>query len=521
MKIKKLIALFLSALMLLSVYSAPAFAAEIVESGTCNENLTWTLDSDGLLTISGSGELKNDFSNGSPFLGKNTIKTIVINNEVTSIGRFALCNCTSFTSVNIPDSVTSIGIRAFYGCTSLTNVNIPDSVTSIGSSAFNGCTSLKSVNIPDSVTSIGGSVFEKCTSLTSVNIPDSVTSLGGSAFFDCSSLISVKMPESVTSIGTFAFSGCTSLTSVNIPNRVTSIEYGDFWGCKSLKSVNIPDGVTSIGTVAFFDCTSLTSVNIPDSVTSIGDYAFRNCSDNLIFFGYAGSYAQEYAKQNNIKFVPMDDHTHSFTFVVTRQATCAKEGIMTCTCTVCGTTKTETIAKTNNHEWEQGKVTVSPTTEKTGVKTYTCTVCGTTKTEILSKLGNAEVNTSVIAERSGTVYCACGVQVGNLIKAVDTGAKALDKDGKEVKSTDKICSGMSLVKPEGSKETVVVKGDNDGDGAVTASDARFALRTAVSLEKPNDWEMNASDVDGENGITASDARLILRAAVNLEKLKLY
>lgn len=111
-----------------------------------------------------------------------------IGNRVTSIGSAAFYECTSLTSVTIPDSVTSIGSHAFIRCISLTSVTIPDSVTSIGSSAFDSCSSLASVTIPDSVTSIGSFAFYNCTSLTSITIPNSVTSIGSHAFYYCSAL---------------------------------------------------------------------------------------------------------------------------------------------------------------------------------------------------------------------------------------------------------------------------------------------------------------------------------------------
>ena len=139
---------------------------------------------------------------------------IVFSNPITSIGERAFYDCTSLTSVTIPDSVTSIGFAAFEGCTSLTSVRIPNSVTSIEYSAFNSCTSLKSITIPDSVTSIGDYAFRDCTSLTSVTIGNSVTSIGSCAFLNCTLLTSVTIPDSVTSIGWSTFYGCTSLKSV-------------------------------------------------------------------------------------------------------------------------------------------------------------------------------------------------------------------------------------------------------------------------------------------------------------------
>ena len=207
-----------------------------------------------------------------------SLTSVTIPNSVTFIGDSAFSECSSLTSVSIPNSVTSIGNSVFYWCRKLTSVTIPNSVSSIGNSAFWGCSSLTSVDIPNSVTSIGYGAFSVCSSLTSVTIPNSMTSIGDVAFWGCSSLTSVDIPNSVTSIGNSAFSECSSLTSVDIPNSVTSIGERAFEGCSSLTSIIIPNSVTSIGEWAFYSCSNLTSVTIPNSVTSIGDSAFFNCS---------------------------------------------------------------------------------------------------------------------------------------------------------------------------------------------------------------------------------------------------
>ena len=293
--------------------------AEIVDSGTCGSNwpdysnLTWTLDDAGTLTISGTGTMKNYSQGGSytyttaPWGGSlskaQRVRTIDIQNGVTSIGSNAFYGCSGLTSMTIPDSVTSIGYSAFCRCTGLTSLTIPDSVTSIGSSAFCDCTGLTSVAIPNSVTTISSFAFEKCSNLMSMDISDSVTSIESYAFNDCTSLTSVTIPDSVTKIGNGAFSSCTGLTSVSIGNGVTS--FGDFvfFDCKGLTSVTIPDSVTSIGNNAFSSCTGLTIVIIPDSIMSIGDGAFSFCN-SLKSVCYTGTEEQWNAIQNNSEVKP-------------------------------------------------------------------------------------------------------------------------------------------------------------------------------------------------------------------------
>jgi hypothetical protein len=248
----------------------------IVDSGICGDNLTWTLDENGTLTISGTGDM-TDYAKKSAPWSSTKVKSVVINDGVTSIGDYAFYICSKFTSITIPGSVTSIGNGAFQGCDGLTSVTLSEGVTSIGDYAFEGCENLTSITIPDGVTSIEPGTFSGCTSLTSVTIPDRVTSIGDYAFWRCVSLTSITIPDGVISIGRSAFSACSSLTSITIPDGVTSIEPSTFSGCTSLTSVTIPDRVTSIGDYAFDNCESLQSVIIPSGVTNIGVGAFEFC----------------------------------------------------------------------------------------------------------------------------------------------------------------------------------------------------------------------------------------------------
>ena len=338
---KRLLSFVLAVLMIASLLPATALAVDIVDSGTCGaegdgSNLTWTLDSEGVLTISGTGAIKNYFWNDAAPWKNQGVKRAVITSGVTHIGTLAFYGCTDMTDITIPDSVTEIYIdafsfcssltsvvipdsvtridrEAFYYCDSLTNITLPDSITYIADNIFGGCYSLTGVVIPDSVTSIGDGAFAKCKSLTNVTIPDSVTSIGDRAFSYCSSLTGVVIPDSVTSIGDCAFAGCASLTDIAVSegspyfcsqegvvyskDKKTIIAYpagresttyaiaegvtdiaGAFGGCTSLTAISIPESVTGIGSYAFSECTNLMEITIPEHVTSIGDSAFWDCA---------------------------------------------------------------------------------------------------------------------------------------------------------------------------------------------------------------------------------------------------
>ena len=193
-------------------------------------NLTWKLDADGTLTISGTGTMKDYDYNNNPSPAnqkKGSVKKVVIKDGVTSIGNFAFHNCTSLTSITILDSVTSIELAAFNNCNNLTSITIPGSVTSIGTVAFYNCSGLTSITIPDSVTNIGAAAFDSCTSLTSITIPDSVTSIESYAFCNCSNLTSITIPDSVTNIGAAAFDSCTSLKTISLSCK-SSLKRSDF-----------------------------------------------------------------------------------------------------------------------------------------------------------------------------------------------------------------------------------------------------------------------------------------------------
>ncbi len=250
------------------------------------------------------------FPTNGVFYNCTSLTSVIIPDTMTNIGLGAFYNCTSLTKVVIGEGVTSIGWHAFAYCSSLTSITIPDEITSIGACLFLN-SGITSITIPDKVTSIGDSAFSNCKGLTTITIPASVTSIGQNPFSGCSGLETIIVesgntaynsnnncnaiietstntlitgcknaiiPSTVTSIGSYAFSDCTGLTSITIPDSVTSIGTYAFRNCTGLTSVTIGSGVTSIGNYAFNSCTGLTSITIPEKVTSIGQYAFSGCS---------------------------------------------------------------------------------------------------------------------------------------------------------------------------------------------------------------------------------------------------
>ena len=221
-----------------------------IYSGTCGENAKWSLDTaTGVLTISGSGDMYDySHTNKAPWCSqKDSIKSVYIENGITTIGNEAFYDCSSLTSITIPVSVISIGGRVFFNCISLESITIPDSVTNIGDIAFANCFNLKKVIMTD--------IAKWC----NIDFKD-------------------PMASNPLCYAHSLYIGNTELTDIEIPNGVTEIK----------KNV-------------FACCYSLTSITIPASVTQIGDSAFYECP-NLTIKCYKNSYAYNYAVAKNIPY---------------------------------------------------------------------------------------------------------------------------------------------------------------------------------------------------------------------------
>ncbi len=282
------------------------------------------------------------------FYNCSKLKNIEFPDGLLSIGYAPFAKCVSLKSIKFPEKIEYVGYEAFRDCKSLTSIYIPENLTDIGYQAFSRCTSLtnitvagnnrryytvddilyerifldsgtitqlfvypigkkdKSFSIPDNITCICSGAFAGSLNLTSVEIPDSVKEISSFAFYECKRLTSISIPDSVTKFGYNIFQNCAFLKKVKISGGATEVGYQFFMNCPRLKYINIPKNITSIGNEAFNSCKNLTCVNIPASVTSITFNSFV-FSDNMKIRGVEGSYAYDYATENNIDFIQAVD----------------------------------------------------------------------------------------------------------------------------------------------------------------------------------------------------------------------
>jgi hypothetical protein len=193
---------------------------------------------------------------------------------VTSIGDYAFAECSSLTSIAIPQGVANIGGCAFGWCSSLTNITLPESLIKIGDEAFWACDSLTSITIPEGVECIGNQAFYFCTSLTNITLPESLTSIGGDAFYMCSSLQKVTCKSSCDINDLSNTSNLECWLIINRPDDKLPM-YGPNW-----KNVVI-NGVAENVKLPYQKDEKLT---IPDEVKSI-----KKISYTMIFYANTSS----------------------------------------------------------------------------------------------------------------------------------------------------------------------------------------------------------------------------------------
>ena len=250
-------------------------SAEVI-SGSCGKNLTWAITEDGVLKISGTGEMQDyewcedgeTVYSSAPW-GRMGITGLELGEGITRIGECAFLDCADISGdLILPRTLKQIGECAFSGCYGLTGVlNFPENLEEIESGAFQGCYGLYgTLQLPSKISYIGGAAFNGCSGFTG----------------------QLEIPMNVQRIDDWAFLDCSGLTNVSILGEVATIGNVSFGGCSSLESVSISEGTVNIGSCAFAECTALESIFIPKSVETIDESAFKVC-DNLKNVNYGGA----------------------------------------------------------------------------------------------------------------------------------------------------------------------------------------------------------------------------------------
>lgn len=290
----------------------------VVTSGTCGPNLTWNLDENGQLMISGDGYMEHYNLPWYPL--RYQIQSVVVEGA-DNIGSGAFYDCKKLSKVTLSDSIKIIESGAFMECVNLREISFPAGLEEIQDSAFRHCIGLKELYFPETLKTIGGAAFQACEKIKKVIVAGntefeyhgytfddhptgsdeycdifegcnnlrSAGPIGSGCNFEFAwkdhidvftnwrNLSEVILPDTVTAIPDHAFYGCRSLESIRIPDGVTAIGSGAFARCDNLKDINLPDGVTSIGNYAFYGCFELKEIQIPEATEEIGEGAFLGC----------------------------------------------------------------------------------------------------------------------------------------------------------------------------------------------------------------------------------------------------
>lgn len=380
------------------------------------------------------------------------------------------CDMASTGDIVIPETidgypVTTIAEHAFTSCYRITSIVIPDSVTTIGDFAFSGCDGLKNVTIGSGVKTLGNSVFWACENLETVVIENGVTYIPEKMFSNCPNLKNVTLPESITSIGYAAFEFCYLLTEIKIPANVKIIGKSAFYTCSSLNNVVIPSGVTEIPEYTFYECENLKNITLSKNLKTIGQSAFSGSGletvnipssvTNIDSGAFAGTNLKKVVIPYGIKAISPDtfNSCKKLTDVVIPESVATIGGYAFYGCS------SMTSIKIPSSVTEIGYMSVGYSSEifpMSGFRIYGVKGSKAESYALSNRIGFTEVNET-----------------------------------------------SSLF-------------DVNGDGNISASDARLALRASAQLEILEGNRFNAADVDKNGKITAADARLILRKSAKLD-----
>jgi len=383
---------------------------ETVTSGSCGDNLTWSIDpTTKALTISGTGNMwdyEHDHnsegepeSTNAPWWGYG-IKSLVVESGVTSIGECAFDGCYNLESVTVADSVTRIGDLAFYYCTSMNSLTLGEGVTRIGDSAFSFCRALRTVTLPGSMRYLGCSAFGFCGALENVTICEGATTIGEECTFEyCRALKSMTIPRSVTSIGFLLFEGCSALSDIYYSgtSEEKEILLGDdednpallnaTWHCQEAVELTAPtikaSAVASTGKtkLSWSAVSGADFYRIYRSTSKSGGYTYLKSTRSTSYTDTTAKAGTNYYYK--VKAVVEEtDETSAYSNIVNRCCDLAKPVVTLKVDTASGKPKV-TFEKISGAE----KYYIVRSTSKTGTYSKLATITGTSYIDTSAKAG--------------------------------------------------------------------------------------------------------------------------------------
>lgn len=524
--------------------------------------------------------IHNGMFSSSPKLEK-----VVLPSTVKKIGTEAFAYCTSLTTLTIPDGVAEISYGMFRDCWNLKEISIPEGVTAVDANAFDNTSYLEQqlsddgmfyvnnilvkvapetegeVVVKDGTVKIAPEAFENCFSVSSVILPDSLEEIPSMTFISCRDMKEITIPDKVKKLDLNNFN-----SEIEIINIGKSVEEITTYGLHNLKEINVhkdnqfyssencvlynKDKTVLIGS---FDRVS-EEYTLPLSVTEIGKDAFSSSLYETVIF------------HDGVTKI----HENAFTYAkceLERVRGCVYLGkyLISADCEKC-VVRDGTILIADkaflcvydmkeiyipesvryigenviNSSSDLKKITVaSPYAEfcdcSFGASGSNCTVYGYTGSGAQKQAERHELEFVSIGEvqplikenayiklDGTTLFAASGVSADRIHKNASVSVEIINPEGKTVTGKVAIATGM-IIKSENPlvQLLIIVRGDVDCDGKISANDARNILRAAVGLEdfSENEAVYTAANVDGDEKISSSDAREVLRAAVGLADCK--
>lgn len=447
----------------------------IVASGTVGNNLNWTLSSESVLTISGTGTMEIEQNTegyyDAPWLPyKDAIRRVVIESGVTNIGNSAFKGCENLESIIIPDTVVSFESEAFYSCTKLKNITLPENLSSIGDYVFVYCEALESIHIPAKLTSgLDGSDFQRCAALEKITVSDENTAYKAmdGILYSKNGETLIRYPEKrgvqkylvedfVKNIGDYAFSD-TIIWTVILPDSVTNLGEGAF-ADSTVSHVELGNGISSILKDTFYSCQGLLCLFVKSSLKNVSESGFPGCYslEEIYYEGSKASWSEITFGTDNEAVLSATKHYN---------------------------VSDEEVHTVIGHICEQPTWTWADDCSE-ATASLTCAICKHTWDETVST--EAEYVPATENEDAKIIYKAVVyVDVEEFV-------------------------GVKVVYGSDS-----VLGDVSGDNVVNAQDALLILKNVAGMEVFSTKQKTLADVTGDKIVNAEDALNILKFVANM------